>query len=136
MQTLVIFYSFSGRTKAIAESLAAEESADIVEIKEIRRTVKLKAYTRGIVASIRGKSWPIQQIEADYPAYDRLILLGPIWANNAPPAFNAMLEGLPEGKAVIVKMVSSSGKSDCKERLEAIIKAKGSTLESFEDIKA
>jgi hypothetical protein len=46
-----------------------------------------------------------------------------------------MLEQLPEGKTVDLKMVSMSGKSDCKKRLEATIKDKGSVLESFEDIR-
>jgi len=136
MKTLVIYYTFSGHTKAIAEERAGKESADIAEIKEVRRTGKLKAYTAGIIASIRGKAWPIQPIDLDYGQYDRLVLLAPVWASNPPPAFNAFLEQLPEGKTVAVVMVSGSGKSECKERLEALITAKGSTLESFEDIKA
>jgi len=40
------------------------------------------------------------------------------------------------GKTVVVKMVSASGKSKCRERLDAAIKNRGSLLESFEDIKA
>ena len=136
MKTLVIFYSYSGRTKAIAEALAAKESADISEVLDTFRPGILKAYTAGIIAAIRGKAWPFEALDADLYEYDRLILLAPVWADNPPPAFNAMLELLPAGKTVSVKMVSASGKSNCKERLEAAIKAKGCTLESFEDIKA
>jgi len=135
VKTLVIFYSYSGKTKTIAEELAAKESADIAEIKDAKRLGKLKAYTAGIIAAGRGKPWPIQPLKIDFSKYERLILLAPIWANNPPPAFNALLEHLTEGKTVAVKMVSMSGKSNCKERLETIIKNKGSVLESFEDIK-
>jgi len=63
-------------------------------------------------------------------------LLSPVWADNPPPAFNALLEQLPEGKSVSLRMISASGKSGCKERLETAIKARGCTLESFENIKA
>ena len=136
MKTLVIFYSYSGHTKVIARELAAKEAADIVEIKDVKRPGKIKAYTLGILAVAKGKAWPAMPLSADPAEYDRLILLAPVWANNPPPAVNGFLERLPEGKTVSVKMISASGKSGCKERLEAIIKAKGGELESFEDIKA
>ena len=135
MKTLVIFYSYSGKTKVIAKELAAKEAADIAEIKDAKRLGKLKAYTAGIIASMKGKPWAIQPLAVDLTEYGRLILLAPIWANNPPPAFNAMLGLLPEGKTVAVKMVSMSGKSNCKARLESVIKAKNGTLESFEDTK-
>jgi flavodoxin len=136
MKTLVIFYSYSGKTKTIAEELAAKESADIVEIKDAKHLGKLKAYTAGIIAAGRGKPWSIQPLSVDFSKYERLILLAPIWANNPPPAFNAMLELLPGEKRVMLKMVSMSGRSKCEERLEKIIKSKGSVVDSFEDVKA
>ncbi|MCL2099365.1 MAG: hypothetical protein FWH24_02885 [Oscillospiraceae bacterium] len=136
MKTLILFYSYSGKTKNIAEALAAEESADTEEIKDIKRPGKLKAYTAGIVAAIRGRAWPVRPLEADMAAYERLILLAPVWAGNPAPPFNAVLELLPPGKVVDIKMVSMSQKSECRERLETAVKTKGSTLGSFEDIKA
>lgn len=136
MKTLVIFYSYTGHTKRLAEELAAKESADAAEIRDRRRPGKLKAYSLGCLAAMRGRPWPIEQPEADLPAYDRLILLSPVWAGNPPPAVHAFLEQLPEGKIISVKMVSASGKSDCRDRLEAAVKAKGCTLEGVEDIKA
>ena len=136
MNTLVIFYSYSGHTKAIATDIAAKESADILEVKEAKRRGKFRAYTAGIFASIKGTTWPIQPLDTDLAQYDRLILLSPVWASNPPPPFNALLQILPEGKTISVKMISGSGKSECKERLEAAIQSRGSVLESLEDIKA
>ena len=135
MSTLVIYYTYSGRTKAIAEELAVTEPADIVEIKEVRRPGKLKAYTAGIVSSIKGSAWPVQPLDADFSKYDKLIMLSPVWAGNPAPAFNAMLKQLPSGKAISIKMVSRSGESDCRDRLEAIIKEAGGELVDFEDIR-
>ena len=136
MKTLILYHTFSGKTKAIAEELAKNETADIEEVKEVKRPGKLKAYTAGIVASIRGKSWKIQPLGLNMADYDRLILLSPVWASNPTPAVNALLELLPADKTILVKMISQSGKSECKERLESILKDKGCTLVGLEDIKA
>jgi flavodoxin len=53
MSKLIVYYSYSGHTKAVAESLAAEEAADILEIKDLKRRGKFRAYTAGIIASAR-----------------------------------------------------------------------------------
>jgi len=136
MKKLVVYYSYSGHTKKIAEALAQKEAADIMEIEDVKRPMKLKAYTAGLLASIRGKTRPIKPLTANMAEYDSLMLLAPVWADNPPPAFNSLLEQLPDGKSVSIRMISASGKSDCKERLETAIKARGCTIESFEDIKA
>ena len=135
MKTVIIYYSYSGNTRGIAQELAAKESAEIVEIKDVKRPGKLKAYSAGIIASIKGKAWPILPLGVDLAGFDKFILLAPVWANNPPPAFNAILELLPEGKDVSFKLVSASGKSNCTERLEAAVKAKGCNFSSFEDVK-
>jgi len=136
MKTLVLYYSYTGHTKKFAEGLAAKESADISEIKAVKRPGRLKAYTAGCFAALGGRSWSIQPIDMDITAYNRLILLSPVWAGNPPPFVNAVFTRIPEGSAVIVKMVSASGESNCKNKIEAKIKAKGCILESFEDVKS
>ena len=136
MKTLVIYYSYSGHAKRLAEKIAVTESADMVEIKDVKRPGTLKAYTAGCFAAIKGKAWPIMPIAADLTVYDRLILLAPIWASNTPPAVNAFLALLPTGKTISVKLVSGSGRSGCQARIEAVIQAKDGISEGFEDIKA
>ncbi|MCL2489099.1 MAG: NAD(P)H-dependent oxidoreductase [Oscillospiraceae bacterium] len=136
MKTLIVYYSYSGNTRKIAEEFAKKEPADIAEIKDVKRPGRLRAYTAGCFAALRGKAWPIRPLDVDFSEYDRLIMFSPVWAGNPPPAFNAILDRLPDGKTAAVRMVSASGKSGCRERLEELIKSKGCTLESLEDIKA
>ena len=136
MKTLVLYYSYTGNAKKFAEAFAEKDNADIAVIESVKRPGKLKAYTLGCFTALGGKSWPIQPLDKDMAAYDRLVLFIPVWAGNPPPFVNAVLEELPTGKTIVVKMVSASGKSNCKEKLEAKIKAKGSEMESFEDIKS
>jgi flavodoxin len=136
MKTLILYYSYTGHTKKIAEDLAKKESADIAEIKEAKRPGRIKAYSAGCFATLLGKGWPIQPLDVDLATYDRLILLSPVWASNPPPFVNTVLKRLPEGKTVSVKMVSASGKSGYKAKIEATLQAKGCTLEGFEDVEA
>ena len=128
MKTIVIYYSYSGHSKAIAEKIATEESADIVEIEDVKKPGKAKAYSAGCLAAMQGKAWPVKPVEVDLAAYDRLVLLSPVWAGNPPPAVNALLEILPEGKKVSVRMVSAGGSSACRKRIETVIQAKAGTL--------
>ncbi|MCL1805006.1 MAG: hypothetical protein FWG28_03245 [Clostridiales bacterium] len=136
MTTLFMYYSYSGHTRAIARELAAAESADLAEVQDVKRPGGFKAFTLGCFAALRGKAWPIQEPAVDPGKYERLVVLFPIWAGNPPPAAHALLAILPQGKPVAVKMVSGSGKSNCREKVEAAIKARGCTVESFEDVKA
>jgi len=135
MKKAVVYYSYSGKTKTLATELAARESADVIEVKGAKRVGKLKAYTAGIVASIRGKAWPIEPL-SDMGAYDHLHLMAPVWAGNPAPAMYAALNRLPAGKRVSVAMVSMSGNSDCRARVEGMIKNRGSEMVDFTDVKA
>jgi len=135
MKTLMVFYSYTGHTKALAREQAAKEGADLQEIKDAKRPGKLKAYSLGCFKAMGGKPWAIQPMEQDLSAYDPIFLCSPVWAGNPPPAVHAFLEQLPAGKKVKVTMVSASGKSSCREKLEAVIQAKDSALDSFEDVQ-
>ena len=136
MKTLVLYYSYTGHTKKIAEELATKESHDIAEIKDIYRPGKFKAYVSGCFAAMRGKAWPIQSLEVSLASYDHIILLSPVWAGNPPPAVHAVLQQIPTGKTISVKMISGGGESKCKQLIKNIIEVKNGTLENFEDIKA
>jgi len=136
MSTLIIYYSFSGNTERLATKLAAEQSAKLVQLKDQKKTGKLKAFLVGCPKAIMGKSWPVQPLKADVSAYDRVILMAPVWASNVPPAVNSLWDMLPAGTALEVKLVSGSGKSECRERLEKNLKAKGCRLVGLEDIRA
>ena len=136
MKELVLFYSYTGNTKKLAQECASTKSADIAEIRDIKRPGKVKAFVLGCFAAMRGKPWAIQPLEADLAAYDHIELFSPVWAGNPPPDVHAAVGQLPEGKTVSVTMVSASGKSGCKETIEATIKSKGCTMEAFEDVKS
>ncbi|GHU73789.1 hypothetical protein AGMMS49992_13530 [Clostridia bacterium] len=134
MKTLVLYYSLTGHSKTLAEAYAAKKSLPISQITDASKPGKLKAYTIGCFGAIRGGSWPIT---TDKPLedYERIVLFSPVWAGSTPPSVNAALSKLASGTRVDVNMVSASGKSTCRGRLETKLKSKDCSLSSFTDVK-
>lgn len=136
MRTLVIYYSYSGHTKRLAEMMAKEMLADLCPVVEKKRPGTLWAYTLGCYAALRGKAAAIEVLALNPVAYDELIVMGPVWAGRPAPALLAVFEQLPPSKNVEVMMVSASGQSRAKEVVEPLIKGRKSFMRRFENIKA
>ncbi|MDR1927334.1 MAG: hypothetical protein LBQ33_01675 [Oscillospiraceae bacterium] len=135
MKTLILYYSYSGHTSALAQALAAQEPAQLLEIKDKRRPSLPKALAMGVFFALRGRGWAIAPLSAALNTCERIRLFAPIWAGNVPPAINAALELLPAGKTVEATLVSGSGQSKCEERLKEKIANRGSSLVSCVTVK-
>jgi hypothetical protein len=71
----------------------------------------------------------IQPLEADLRAFDRIIIGCPVWASCPAPAFNSIVELLPEGKEVEVVLVQAgSDPRESDEGTRTQIEARGCTL--------
>ena len=78
MNTLVIYYSFSGKTKATAEKIAAEERADLIELQEASHRSKLNAFLSGSRQARGQKQVELHPFPSDFSAYDKIIIAMPI----------------------------------------------------------
>ena len=136
MKQLIAYYSYTGDTAKLAAKLAEKRDCDILEIKDaVARPGKLKAYTAGCFAAIKGKSWEIEPLARNLEEYDRITILAPVWAGGPAPQINSLIDRLPDARFVEIIMVSASGKSSCKQKLEERIKAKGCAPVSFRNVK-
>ena len=133
MKSLVIYYSYKGATRVRAQALAADIQADLVEVRDTTRPSMVGAFLR-CPSAMGMKRTPIEPITVDLSAYQSITVMAPVWAGYPAPAINHVLEVLPAGAAVSVKLVSASGKSACREKVTAKIEGKGCTLESWEDM--
>ena len=137
MKTLIAYYSYTGDTAKLARGLAEKRGCNLLEIKDARaRPGTLKAYTSGCLAALKGKSWEIQPLTLDLREYERITIMAPVWAGGPAPQINRLLELMPGGKNVEIIMVSASGKSSCKQKLEDKLSAKGCTMLSFRDVNS
>ncbi|WP_051650846.1 flavodoxin family protein [Lachnoclostridium phytofermentans] len=108
-KTLVMYYSFTGHTKEMAEKQAKKNNADSVEIKESKKRSKWNAYLKGCVQARKQSSTKIDEVNIDFTKYERILIGAPIWAGYPAPAFNSMIDMIPSGKEVELFFLSGSG---------------------------
>lgn len=136
MKTLTIYYSYTGKTKKIAESAAKQEAADLIEVREKNTRSKFNAYVFGSLAARRQKQSDLQPFNADFSVYDKIIIAMPIWAGYPAPAMNTIINLLPKGKNVALIMTSGSGSSKgTSEKTKSLIAAKACDVVSYQDVK-
>ncbi|MBQ3399609.1 MAG: NAD(P)H-dependent oxidoreductase [Synergistaceae bacterium] len=121
-KTLIVYFSKSGRTKAVAETIAGEISAPLYEI------VTEKKYPRTYVMTIIESRKEFKRNEKpalvspkveDFASYDRIILGFPIWFWTCPMAVVSWLEQYDfSGKEIYP--FCTSGSSSCAKATEKI----------------
>ncbi|SES91453.1 flavodoxin family protein [Anaerobranca gottschalkii] len=90
LKTLVIFYSFEGNTKFIAQTIAEKLGADILELKpeEEIKTKGFMKYVWGGSQVVMGKMPKLKPFDKDPQDYDLLIIGTPVWAWTYTPPLN------------------------------------------------
>ncbi len=103
MKSIIIYYSFEGNTKLIAESMQEAVGGDIVQIK-----MKKEVSTKGIKKFLWGgkkvifKEKPeIYPDNIDLKDYDLVFIGTPVWAGKFSPAFTTLFSNTQlEGKSI------------------------------------
>ena len=141
MKELVLFYSYSGSTKKIAEQFAQENNFDICEVTDVKRPVKFFAYTAGIIKVMKNSGRKINPLTikngagAQFGDYDIVNVFSPVWASHTAPSVNSAFKLLPPETKIKLFMVSMSGKSE-KESQSKRITDLGLEIIGYEDIKS
>lgn len=125
MKAIIIYYSFSGKTKQVAESVSRALGVESIEVIEKKRHSKIGAYFVGARHAMKGEKTDIMPIQDDLFDYDHVILFSPVWAGSPVPAINAVIDSIRlDGVNVIGYLTLAS-----KESIGAELKLKES-LES------
>ncbi|HNW85970.1 MAG TPA: NAD(P)H-dependent oxidoreductase [Candidatus Limiplasma sp.] len=138
MNAIVLYYSYNGHTKKVAEKFARSQGAELVEVQTQTRKSKFLTYLVDCPRAMMRKSSAIEPLTQDLSAYDLITLASPVWASYPTPAFNSMVKLLPKNKNVQVLMVSASGSGATKKSehgTKALIKHQGCKVISYKDVK-
>jgi len=140
MNELVLFYSYSGNTKKIAEKFSQDNHFDICEVIDEKRPNKFAAYTAGIVKVMKNSGRKIKPLmingnSVKFEDYDVINVFSPVWAAHITPSMVSALKLLPNGTKIKLFMVSASGKSE-KGSMSNRIQNMGLEIVGYEDIKS
>ena len=134
MSELVLYYSFTGNTKHLAEVYAQEQGLLLCEIRTPRRLGKFAAYAAGCFKAMKGEGMPIAAPAADLSAVKAAHVFAPIWAGHPAPPMNSALALLPKGTKLSLHMVSQSGGSN-QEKITERLQNMGLEVTAYEDIR-
>jgi hypothetical protein len=140
MKELILYYSYSGKSKNHAEKYAAVNGFDICEIVDKKRPSKVAAYA-SCLSAVKYKGSEIQPLSLQgyaikFEDYSTINLFSPVWASAFPPPVVTALEKFSAGKEKKIKvtLLSSSGKSN-KEKNSEFLKNLNFEVVEYNDIK-
>jgi flavodoxin len=130
MKSVIIFYSFSGNTKAVAAILAAalrdKGEVDTIELKPLDETSSFIGQCRRAFKKVRAK---LENVNFDVSQYDLVCIGTPLWAFAPTPAINTYLDNCNgiAGKETIIFTTRGSGAGNkrCLDYMEELLLKKG-----------
>lgn len=104
LKACVIFYSYSGITRRVAEGIRNASGCDLVEVKTQKPYTWLNLFPKGVLRARKLACDPIEPDSIDVSGYDFLIIGTPVWTGKPTPAINAAVKALKgcEGKMAVV----------------------------------
>lgn len=127
MKTLIVYHSFTGVTRTIAEHLRAACDGDLIEVRPQHPYSKLTAYPLGGYRARGGKADPVEPASIDVSAYDLVVLGTPVWAGRPTPVTNGAVQALvkAEGKSAVLFATCGASPGETLPRLREALEAKG-----------
>ena len=92
-KTLCIYYSRTGLTKQIAQQISEKLNANLVEMITEDKYEGFVGYLYACVVALSKKMPKLSySADVDFEEYDKIIVLAPVWVEDACPAAKAFLQ--------------------------------------------
>jgi len=102
MKSLVVYYSLTGKTKLVAQTIAEALNATLVEITE-RRPIPIPfVFLSGGFRALTNRGSKINPVDVDLKQYERIFIGSPTWGSRPAPAVNSFIYQTNfEGRSVV-----------------------------------
>ncbi|MBR6109090.1 MAG: hypothetical protein IKQ36_05085 [Clostridia bacterium] len=135
MDTLIAYYSFSGRTHYEAKRMAEKTGGELYEVREQKRRSLLSALVFGVSQARKRKHVYVEPFAVNMEEYDRVIIMCPVWGGYPAPAFNSIVAELVRGQEVQIVLTSDSGKAHDLNELKKRVELQGVRVTEVSVIK-
>jgi flavodoxin len=130
MRSAIIYYSFSGNTKKVADILAGHLAQNSeVQVVALKAQDESGNFFSQCLRALRRKQAKIEPVGFDLKGFDLICLGTPVWAFGPAPAINAFLEqcqGLEKKQVVLFTTYGSgTGKGRCIDYMQKALAEKG-----------
>ena len=117
MKTAIIYYSLSGNTEYVAETIKKEINADLIKItpKKEFPNKGFKKFFWGGKSAVMGETPALEKYTFDPEKYDNIIIGTPVWASTFTPPIRTFLKENKEqlkDKKISVFICYSGGGAD------------------------
>jgi hypothetical protein len=133
-KALVVYYSRTGNTRAIAETVREVLGCDIQEIKDMKDRSGFFGYIGGMIDSKKNPITEISPRKVNIKDYDLLVIGSPGWGVKLTPAINTFINRTDfTGKKVILFGVASARikQATLDEYSQVIISKGGKVIDTF-----
>lgn len=123
--TIILYYSYEGSTKEIADHLSHVLSADIEAIQPMEEKKGKKGIAKffwGGAQVIMGHQPPIASLKHNIDDYDQILLGFPVWAGTyAPPIKSLFTTQSIQGKKIGCFFTHKGGPGKCNQKIQTLI---------------
>lgn len=131
---IILFYSFEGSTKMVAQYLSKELNIPCEEIKPIK-DLKSKGFSKYLLGGgevIMKKKPHLHSIKSNLDEYDTIFIGSPIWAGSFTPAIRTLLEtGILKDKNIAFFYTSLGGPGKAESKIKESVKINNKLLSSY-----
>lgn len=130
MKTSIIYNSYSGNTRGIAEQIRKACGGELIEVKSLEYSSRLTAYTIGCYRAMKEERDRIEPAIIDISASDLVVIGTPVWAKKATPAINGAVAALQgcTGKRAVLYATCGNTAGETLLLLAKALEAKGMTV--------
>ncbi len=127
MKTCIIYHSYSGVTRRIAEKIRDACGGDLIEVTPKDQYSTLTAYSLGCIRARKEACDPITPDTIDVSSYDLIVIGTPVWAWKATPAINGAIAALKgcDGKSAVIFATCGSSAKDTLPIMKSALGKKG-----------
>jgi len=123
-KSIILYYSFEGNTKKVAEYLSQELNLSIEQIKPVK-DLSSKGFSKYLLGGgqvVMKKKPELKPIKANLYEYDTIFIGSPIWAGVFTPGIRTLLEnGELRGKKIAFFYCHDGGPGKAEEKIKASV---------------